>query len=83
MICGRFLNTNDTNCTNIFDVILKFIGNCLGDCGEMCIFAAGNKEFLNMFTDNQIAFLVMCGILIAVGSYFAYGAWKEDHEHSR
>ena len=36
-----------------------------------------------MFTDNQIAFLVMCGIFIAIGSYFAYGVWKEEHERSR
>lgn len=36
-----------------------------------------------MFTANEIAFLVMCGIFIAIGSYFAYGAWLDDKEKAR
>lgn len=36
-----------------------------------------------MFTANEIAFLVMCGIFIAIGVFGVYSKWAQEHETSR
>ena len=36
-----------------------------------------------MFTSNEIAFLVMGGIIIAFGLWGVYSKWVEDHDATR
>lgn len=41
------------------------------------------RKELVMFTANELIFLGMCGVIIALGLWGVYSKWVEEHDHTR